>query len=152
MFPDQLTKDGLPTKNVAKAAHQVRLTAYNGTNIPCYGIIDVPCEFRDSGWENTKFHIVDVPGPAIIGLPSCESLKVVTMHCSINPAQLADKTQSSRPRPINTVNNLVDMCPEQFDRTGKFPGKVKLVTDPDAPPSRGCSTENPNRTKGCNQR
>ena len=70
MFPDQLTKDGLPTKNVAKAAHQVRLTAYNGTNIPCYGIIDVPCKFKDSGWEKTKFHTVDVPGPAIIGLPS----------------------------------------------------------------------------------
>ena len=84
MFADQLTKDGLPAKNVAKAAHKVRLTAYYGTNIPCYGIIDVPCEFKDSGWENTKFHIVDVPGPAIIGLPSCESLKVVTMHCSIN--------------------------------------------------------------------
>ena len=54
MFPDQLTKDGLQTKNVGKAAHQVRLTAYNGTNIPCYGIIDVPCKFKDSGWKNTE--------------------------------------------------------------------------------------------------
>ena len=56
------------------------------------------------------------------------------MHCGINPAQPADKTQASRPRPINTVNNIVDMYPEQFERLGKFPGKVKLVTDPDAPP------------------
>ena len=54
MFPDQLTKDGLQTKNVGKAAHQVRLTAYNGTNIPCYGIINVPCKFKDSGWKNTE--------------------------------------------------------------------------------------------------
>ena len=56
------------------------------------------------------------------------------MHCSINPAQPADKIQARRPRPINTVNNLVDMYPEQFDRIGKFPGEVKLVTNSDAPP------------------
>ena len=152
MFPDQLTKDGLPTKNVAKAAQQVRLTAYNGTNIPCYGITDAPCKFKDSGWENTKFYIVDVPGPAIIGLPSYKSLKVVTMHRSINPTQPADKTQASRPRPINTVNNLADKYPGYFDRIGKFPGKVKLVTDPDAPPYVNAPRKTPIAQKECNQR
>ena len=147
MLPDQLTKDGLPTKNGAKAAHQVRPTAYNGTNI-----IDAPCKFKDSGWENTKFYTVDVPGPAIISFPSCESLKVVTMHCSINPTQPADKTQASRPRPINTVNNLADKYPGYFDRIGKFPGKVKLVTDPDAPPYVNAPRKTPIAQKECNQR
>ena len=32
------------------------------------------------------------------------------------------------------MDNLSDMYPGQFDRIGTFPGKVKLVTNPDAPP------------------
>ena len=67
MFPDQLTKDGPSTKNSAKASHHVCLTVYNGTDNLRYSIIDVTCKFKDSGWENTKFHIVEVPGPADIG-------------------------------------------------------------------------------------
>ena len=40
----------------------------------------------------------------------------------------------TRPSVINTVDDLIAMYPGQLDRIGKYPGKAKLVIDPDAPP------------------
>jgi len=74
-----------PTDNlqeVANAAIDIKLTEYNGTTIPCSGTWSFPCKYQQSTWENTKFHIVAVKGPAVTGLPSSESLKIVTLHCS----------------------------------------------------------------------
>ena len=78
MFPDKLDRDGFPQQEVAKTARDIKHTAYNGTTIPCCGTWSFQCRFQRSMWENTKFHIVDVQGPAVIGLPSSESLKIVT--------------------------------------------------------------------------
>ena len=129
MFPDQLTKDGLPKYGVVQPAQQVRLTAYNGTNIKCHGTIDIPCRFKDSRWENTRFFIVDVSGPAVIGLPSCESLKIVTMHCSVHQSET--RAPGS---PISSVADLQSLYPDQFDRIGCLPGAAKLVVDTSVPP------------------
>ena len=132
MFPDQVGKNGFPSKKLMASTSGVRLTAYNGTNIPCYGLITIPCKYLDSQWEHTMFYIVDVPGPAVLGLPSSENLRVVTMHCSVNSSQPASSAQTQKPS-INTVNDLKQLYPEQFDRIGKLPGPVKLVTSPDVP-------------------
>ena len=78
MFPDKVDRDGFPQQEVANAARDIKFTAYNGTTIPCYGTWSFPCKYQQ--WENTKFHIVDVKGPAVIGLPSSESLKIVTLQ------------------------------------------------------------------------
>jgi len=125
MFPDQLQKDGRPVAKIRAAAQGIKLTAYNGTNIPCYGLITMPCKHRDSQWENTPFYVVDVTGPAVLGLPSSEGLRVVTMHCSVKAAP---------PATINTAAELKQAYPDQFDRIGQLPGPVRLVTSPDVPP------------------
>lgn len=133
MFPDQVGRDGLPSKTAVLATRGIRLTAYNGTDIPCHGMVSLKCKYLDSQWEDTSFYIVDVPGPAILGLTSCENLRVVTMHCSISstPPNSAQTQQLSL---IHTVNDLMRAYPDQFDRIGKLPGPVKLVVCPDIPP------------------
>ena len=133
IFPDHVTNSGLPAPDIAQAAHQTHLTAYNGTDIACHGVIYVDCQFKDSASENTKFYIVDVAGPAIIGLPSCESLRIVTVHCSLNSAQPAEATPASKSTPMNTAKDLVSKYPQQFDRIGCLPGEVDLVLDPAVP-------------------
>lgn len=140
MYPDKLNAEGFPVDNIVAAARGARLTAYNGTSITCHGVVNISCSYHKSAWGDTRFYIVDVTGPAVIGLQSCEKLKLVTLHCTI-------KTHSStEDRPatgqsavtstasINSVDDLTRMYPEQFDRIGCFPGEVKLVVDPAVPP------------------
>ena len=59
------------------------LTAYNGTQIENYGSIDLCCKSEHTDWVECKFHVAETPGPAILGLPSYKSLKLVTLHCSV---------------------------------------------------------------------
>jgi len=135
MFPTLLTSDGLPVPRIAAKARNARLTAYNGSAIQCHGVISFPCKYNDSPWIDTTFYVVDVPGSAIIGLPSCERLKVVTLHCSMQSSQATqDPDQTKQPPPIHSIQDLKKCYPDQFDKIGCIPGPVKLIVDPQAQP------------------
>lgn len=121
MFPELLNPDGFP-KWKTKAS-EMRLVAYNGTPIKCYGSISIPCNYNKSDWHNSSFYIVDVQGPAVLGLPSLEQLKLVTLHSTVNK----QNTQQTPARTqIHTVNDLILMYPDRFDKIGSMPGSVKL--------------------------
>ena len=107
----------------------VKLTAYNGTTIPCCGTWSCPSKFQQSVWEDTEFHIVDVQGPAVIGLPSSESLKIVTLHCSRVTTD-PDQGTTNKLVPITSIQDLMRTYPDQFNR---IPEKAKLVVDPNVP-------------------
>ena len=52
-----------------------RLTAYNGSNIPQFGVLDTAIEWtpkchQHSKHLQTRWYVADSPGPAILGLPS----------------------------------------------------------------------------------
>ena len=140
MYPDKLDAEGFPVEHIVAAARYSRLTAYNGTSIACHGIVNIPCSYSNSAWNDTQFYIVDVTGPAVIGLQSCEKLKLVTLHCTIKAHSSAeDASVTTQPTitstaAINSVDDLTRMYPQQFDRIGCFPGEVKLVVDPAVPP------------------
>ena len=140
MYPDQLDADGFPVEHIVAAARYARLTAYNGTSIPCHGIVNIPYSYSNSAWNDTQFYIVDVTGPAVIGLQSSETLKLVTPNCTIKVHSSAeDASPTSQPTitntaDINSVNDLTRMYPQQLDRNCCFPGEVKLVVDPAVPP------------------
>ena len=134
MYPDKLDADGFPVEHIVAAARYARLTAYNGTSIPCHGIVNIPCSYSNSAWNDTQFYIVDVTGPAVIGLQSCETLKLVTLHCEIKTHSSAEEDASPASQPtitntaaINSIDDLTRMYPQQFDRIGCFPGEVKYL-------------------------
>ena len=81
MFPKKLDADDFP--NIKKQFINKKLIAYNGTLIKCFGNIKIPCQYNKSDWHVNTFHIVNVQGPAILGLPSLEQLKLITPHCSV---------------------------------------------------------------------
>lgn len=56
-----------------------KLSANSGHQIPYLGTIDILCQYKESGWVNAKFYVVDVPGPAVVGLPTSELLHRVTL-------------------------------------------------------------------------
>ena len=90
------------------------------------------------------------PGPAILGLPACESLQVITLNCAvcithILPVTLGNKEQPkallipmvnaekqqtvSTPNPsgkIHTKEQLIEEYPDHFKGIGRFPGTHKI--------------------------
>ena len=71
-----------------------------------------------------KFYVVDVPSAPIVGLPTCEKIGLVTIHCD-----------DLRPKPdVTTVEGLKQAYPGQFDTLGDFRGVAKLHLKQDCEP------------------
>lgn len=81
MYGDQWTTKVEPVPNTT-------LTAYNGGEIKCCGAMKILCQYKECQWRKYKFYVVDVDGPAILGLRACEQMKIVT----INAVKSRDKT------------------------------------------------------------
>ena len=80
-----------------------------------------------------KFYVVDVPSAPIVGLPTCEKIGLVIIHCD-----------DLRPKPdVTTVEGLMQAYPGQFDTLGDFRGVAKLHLkqdcEPFIDPPRKCS-------------
>lgn len=45
-----------------------KISANSGHQIPYLDTIDILCQYKESGWVNAKFYVVDMPGPAVVGL------------------------------------------------------------------------------------
>ena len=125
MFPDNVDENGLPT---GTTPNQTKLTAYNGTQIPQHGLCSVKCSFGDKETV-AVFHVADVEGPAICGLPTCCQLQLVELHCAISTGS----STTSFPA-IKDNGDLQLLYPDRFDGIGKFEGEYHIVTDPDVPP------------------
>jgi hypothetical protein len=122
MFPEHVDKAGTPLPGVLERTNQI-LSAYNNTTIPCAGTLDLNCKAENSTWQIVQFHVVDVAGPAILGLASCIHMKVVSLHCAIEHNK----------KTISSVQDLVKYYPEMFDKIGKFPTVQNLQLDPSVP-------------------
>ena len=110
----------------------VVLTAYNGKQIPCIGAISLKCRYKDN-WEDMEFYVVDVEGPAIVGLPSSEKLGLVTIHID-SLLKENDQDNDTQGKTKLTVEKLQKLYPSQFDTIGNFKEKAKLILKEDAEP------------------
>lgn len=127
-------------KNLQPASH-IKLTSYSGDEIICLGIINIPCQHKESNWVNTKFYVVDVPGPAVVGLPTSESLGLITINVdTVSDTNSSNKTEHQVEPPyktsssISNIDQLKSEYPNQFDKIGNFSGKAQLILKPDAEP------------------
>ena len=132
-----------PWQSKVETVPNVKLTAYNGGEIECCGVLKILCRYKESQWRKYKFYVVDVDGPAILGLRACEQMHVVTIsaikssaNCPV-PAGTAQKTN------VTSIEDLKKQFPGQFDRIGSFEGEASLFLKRDARPSidapRKCS-------------
>ena len=110
MFPEEFSKKHPPHMKVLHPIANVKITACNRTPFNCIGTVHIPCKLKQSPWVDTRFFVVDVPGPAILGLPSCDIINVVTLHCAI---------QQQQPM-FNSVEDILTAHPQQFDQIGEF--------------------------------
>ena len=127
MFPDNVDENhGFPTGTSTPS--QIKLTAYNGTQIPQHGVCSIKCSFGDKETD-AVFYVADVEGPAICGLPTCCQLQLVELHCAISTGS----SKVSFPA-IKDKGDLQLLYPDRFDGIGRFEGEYHIVTDPDVLP------------------
>ena len=121
-----------PLSEVLQNDPDVRLTSYSGDPIQCFGslTLDVRKESQATAFP-TKFYVVDVAGPAILGLPSCRKLDIVNLNFHAM-AHTLDKKEIVRP--ILSTDQLQAAYPESFDAIGKFKDPARLHLKDDAVP------------------
>ena len=105
------------------------------------------CQNKCSSWELTKFYVVDVPGPAVVGLPTCEKLKLVTINvdhvshkqgglpATHKPAKSILKNDNMKActktisKPNNNVQDLLEAYPDQFRQNWELRRRGKNNTE-----------------------
>ena len=146
LHPKQTSPDGLP---IGLDPVQTKLTAYNGSLIPLYGVLRGPILWQPSkpGAQPCMIHsywyITDTPGPSLLGLPACEKLAVVQVNCAVKttqpnrgptgttPTQAARATKPpaarmSKSKCIKSTDYLMREFPDRFTGIGKFPGEYEI--------------------------
>lgn len=105
MIPEAVDANGFPNYTVTQRGHHVRLATYNGTNIKFYEARNV----KDK-WIDSKFYIVDVPSPTIVGLPLSDQLNIVELHCDITTQQNSvTNTLPNGQLPETSINSIEDL-------------------------------------------
>ena len=124
LLPLRIFRQMCPARTDLLTHSQTILTAYNGTKIPQCGTLKLNCCYGDGTWHTAEFYVAKTDGPAILGLPSSRNLRLVTLHCELQVEN----------QPLNSVRDLLQTYPEQFDCVGNFPGEYHIVIDESAKP------------------
>ena len=105
LYPDQIDAEGTPKVGTLQSCSTV-LTAYGGTRIAQFGKVGVPCSYREMRFT-CNFYVADVPGPVILGLPTCRALKLVVLNCSVARVKTSppDVATGSTPASNGNVSN-----------------------------------------------
>ena len=112
-----------------KMQYQAYNGAYNGTNIPQLSRRDTSITWKDEETKeinkmDTTFYVADTPGPAIVGLPSCITLRIVYLNYSVQlrkhgqPIKVSSKEREKvkqdmkNLKPINSKDDLIKAYPD----------------------------------------
>ena len=148
----QTSPDGLP---IGLDPIWTKLTTYNGSLIPLYGILHGPIFWQPNTpgaqpcMTHSYWYIADTPGPALLGLPACKKFAVVQVNCAVGttqpnrslkgtaPTQAARVAKppagrTSKSKCIKSTDDLMREFPDRFTGIGKFPGEYKIWLCPDS--------------------
>ena len=109
-----------------------KLTAYNGGEIKCFGTLKILCQYNGCQWRKYGFYVVDVQGPAILGLRACGQMGLVTIHVVTHDVTQIAANTSTLNAAVNSIEDPQLQFPDQFDRIGSFQGKATLSPKPEA--------------------
>ena len=110
----------------------VKLTAYNGGEIECCGVLKIICRHKNCQWRKYKFFVVYVDVPAILGLCACEQMHIVTINAIKSSANCPTSVGKARKPTLTSIAHLKKQFPDQFDRIDRFEGKASLFLKRDA--------------------
>ena len=130
-------------KSKLEPVPNVKLTAYDGGEIECCGVLKILCRYKDYQWRKYKFYVVDFDGPAILVLRACEQLHVLKIDAIKSSANCSVSAGTAPKTTVTSIDDLKKQFPDQFGRIGSFECKARLFLKRDARPSidapRKCS-------------
>ena len=143
----------MPTRKWLTPEPHTKLTAYSGDTIPCLGSIEIGIRKKaEPEYLFQKFYVVDVQGPAILGLPSCKKLNIVDIRVDchtisdtkpMNNQPDLTRLQKAKPKVetippdgtiLKSVDELRSWFPDVFDGIGCFAGEEELHVQEGANP------------------
>ena len=145
--------DSRPTHCVLKPEPITRLKSYSGHQIRCLGSISFDtCRINQKTYTKHKFYVINVQGPAVVGLATCDKLlglvklNIDAVKHSVSPA--SDQSKFTKEIPvqgeihplpptktkIKSMEELKKWFPDCFDGMGCFKGNEQLHLKSDATP------------------
>ena len=137
LFPRCINADGSPR---GLNSSMTCLTAYNRSKIPHFGILDTPIYWTSKGKDVANClqtqYMVDMLGPAILGLPSCAKLGTVELDCAVNHQKkkwVSQKKSTTEGRkvkqnlqhlntpPLNTKEDFIQTYPDMHTCSTEVP-------------------------------
>jgi len=120
-----------PTHRLLKPEPHTRLTSYSGDTIKCLGSIQLSLRRKTQEHPRKhKFYVVDVKGPVIVGLPTCDDLGLV--HITLDTVN--NPHSQGKMGAMKSIQDAKHFFPECFDKIGNFAGEETLHIKPDAVP------------------
>ena len=115
MYPQNLTLAGFLKPGTIEISTTV-LTAYGRATITQHGTCKIPCEFKGRK-SNAVFFVTEAEVPAIIGLPTCLELDLVTMNFSVQKSSTPETTKYSpnTDKPVKDKGDLTSQYQDSFD-------------------------------------
>ena len=140
LFPKQFDTDGHPT---GLTPSTTCLTAYNSSPIRQFGTFRTCMNWTPQGKQttnclHTQWYVADTPGPAILGLPTCNKLGIVELNCAVNLQQKRTMQQKTPTTADTQLKRGPHQCiPRLLWRYRMLPRYLSHH------PSRGCPTSCP---------
>ena len=123
-----------------------RLIAFGGHSIQNFGTCNLTVSHHEKR-ERCVFHVSQASGPAILGLPTCRALNLVSLHFNINVTDSAptderedipnnmEAPQPSKPRGDDAARQtILREYGDVFQGIGCFDGKFHIDIDPKVKP------------------
>ena len=131
LYPKQINLNGEPK---GLETRTTKLTAYNGTQIPQYGALRCPLIWRPAGGAKprciqTKWYVADTTGPAILGLPTSERWKVITLNCAVRITHESPKLLDKKSHNMNKHDGTSPHQVAQTPKSGHISSKEQLIKD-----------------------
>ena len=113
----------LPSEQILQREPNIKLSSYTDDNIKCLGSIQLSIRRNDQNeYHCQKCYVVEVTGPAILGLPSCELLKFLSLAVdAVHKVEVGDIPNARSPTNYPTVNEDSNL-PKQSNDSPK-PGR-----------------------------
>ena len=113
MFPENISSSSDVPFSERVTQRKTKITAYNKTQIKHYGTCSFYCKYGNQ--ETTaEFYITEGSSPAILGLKSSRSLKMIELNCSMD---IGLKQKPS----VGNKEELRQTFPDRFKGIGDFP-------------------------------
>ena len=134
LYPNRILGNGKPNPKFIQPSKS-KLESYGGNKVSHFGTVKLPCEYNGKKFM-CNFYLCDIEGSMLLGLPTCEALKIVKINIvdneenvdNVNVQEVKDRSNGYidpnvpiEERPvISNKEDLLKMYPECFQQKGKY--------------------------------